>query len=458
MAPKIVVTGATGFVGQKICLALIRSGFELRVITRNVAKAKLTLNLPCSFYAWNGRDDFPIEALENTQAVIHLAGESIADGRWTKERKERILLSRTEGTSSLIKAINLCSNPPQVLVGTSAIGIYGDRGDAILEEESSGGDGFLAEVCKNWELAYSDFKGRLTLLRVGVVLGNNGGALEKMLVPFRLGIGGKLAAGNQWMSWIHIDDLVALYINALNDTKMSGVYNAVSPTPVSNIEFTKALGKSIGRPTLFPVPSFAIELLFGEMSEVVLSSQKVMPLRSLEIGFSFKFTNVQDALDNLLSPQGHDGAYVIEKCQWVPLPRDEVFNFFSQAKNLEAITPEWLHFRVKQMSTDKIEKGSLIDYKLKVKGLPASWRTLIKSWNPPFEFIDEQLKGPYSLWLHTHSFEEVQGGTLLLDRVIYRVPLGVIGNIVREVMIRSDVEKIFKHRQEQVPKLFNLPS
>lgn len=458
MDSKIVVTGATGFVGRKLCLTLIQKGYEVHVITRDITKAKTLLPLPCSFYKWNGKETFPLEALEGAQAVIHLAGEPIAERRWTQERKEKILNSRTKGTETLLAAIDACKKPPQVLVGTSAVGIYGNRHETLLDETSSEGSGFLAEVCKSWEKSYSTFHGRLSILRVGVVLGNNGGALEKMLFPFRLGVGGRLGDGKQWMSWIHIEDLVSLYIHALENEEMSGVYNAVAPRPTTNLEFTQALGEAIQRPTLFPVPKFMIKLLFGKMSQVLLDSQRAVPIRRLNTHFSFKFPSIQEALNDLLAPLGHKGAYVIEKAQWIPLPRDEVFQFFCEAKNLEAITPEWLNFHIKKMSTEKIQEGSLIDYKLKIKGVPASWRTLISSWRPPFQFVDEQLKGPYALWHHTHSFEEAQKGTLMLDQVIYKVPFGVIGNIVREVLIRSDVEKIFKHRQEQVPKLFNLPS
>ncbi|MBA2403491.1 MAG: TIGR01777 family protein, partial [Bdellovibrionales bacterium] len=251
MKETIVLTGATGFVGKKMALEILKKGYDLRVITRNIDKARKVLPLPCTFHEWDGNSDFPEGYLAGATALIHLAGEPIAENRWNNSVKNRIKKSRTEGTSFIIEALKKCNDGPKVVVGTSAIGIYGDRESEILNEDSAKGNGFLAEVCEKWEKAYGQPQARLVILRVGVVLGY-GGALEKMLPPFRMGAGGKLASGKQWMSWIHRDDLVDLYLYALKTSDMNGTFNAVAPEAVTNSDFTKSLANALARPALFP--------------------------------------------------------------------------------------------------------------------------------------------------------------------------------------------------------------
>jgi uncharacterized protein (TIGR01777 family) len=446
---KVVVTGATGFVGKKLCLELFKSGHSLRVVTRSKKKAAETLAFPAEYFEWSGTSEFPQAALTGADAVIHLAGESIADGRWSEERKKKIMESRKVGTAQLVKAMNQTENKNLALIGTSAIGFYGPQGSHPLDENSPKGLGFLSDVCNEWEKAYAPYKNRLVILRVGVVFGH-GGALEKMELPFRLGLGGPIGNGGQWMSWIHIDDLINLYVKSLETQNVSGTINAVAPNPVSNREFTKSFAKVLGKPAIFPIPTFMLKLIFGEMAAVILDSQRVYPHHN----FSYRFPTIDSALTNIFLPEGKKGAYVFEAVQWVPKPVDEVFSFFSEAKNLEVITPKWLNFQIKNMSTPTIQKGSLINYRLRIKGVPAGWRTLIGQWSPPHMFVDEQLKGPYSLWHHTHKFESSHMGTLMEDRVIYRVPLGPIGDLVRLIMIKSDIQKIFRHRFKIVNEVF----
>ncbi len=455
MEKTIVITGATGFVGKKLCLELFLRGYKLRILCRSMQKAKTMIPLPVDFIVWNGKDTLPSSVFEGTDGVIHLAGESVAGGRWTEKRKEKILESRTQTTSQICGAISQCQNPPPVMVGASAIGIYGDRLNESLSETSSAGSDFLARVCVAWEESYQGFKGRLVLLRTGVVLGH-GGALEKMLLPFRLGAGGRLASGDQWMSWIHLDDLVKMYIFSLENPSLSGAMNAVAPRPVTNKEFTKELGLAVKMPAVFPVPRAILKLVFGEMSSILLASQKVVADKIIAAGFTFTYPGLAEALRSILSPGGKSGCSVFSSYQWLPLNKEAVFKFFSQAENLEVITPPWVNFKILKMSDDKIKEGTLIDYKLKIKGVPASWKTLIRRWSPPNEFTDDQVKGPYTIWSHTHRFMELQGGTLMTDEVIYKAPFGPIGHIVNEVMIRSDVAKIFNYRtfkiHEVLPK------
>jgi uncharacterized protein (TIGR01777 family) len=451
----ITLTGATGFVGSKLALALFKRGYQLRVLTRSIAKAKIALPLPAEFIEWNPESGpAPKSALEGSHALVHLAGEGIADGRWSARRKKAIRESRVLGTQNLVSSLNACSNGPKVFVSTSAIGLYGDRGSEPLTESSQGDDSFLSQVCQGWEQeALKATVARTVILRTGIVLGTDGGALAKMLLPFKIGAGGPLASGQQYMSWIHVDDHVNLHIEAIENDRYQGPINAVSPNPVTNIEFTKALGKAVGMPAFIPAPGFALKLAFGEMAVVILGSQNVQAQKLIDLGFQFKFAQLSDAFSDLLSPGGHKGAYSIKTFQWIQAPQDKTYKFFADAHNLERITPPFLNFKIHKMSTPAITQGTLIDYKLKVRGLPIRWRTLIESWQPTLQFVDTQLKGPYALWHHTHMFSEVKGGTLIEDRVIYRLPFWILGDLVRELWVKHDVRKIFGYRQQCIESL-----
>lgn len=244
----------------------------------------------------------PADSLATADAVIHLAGEPVAQ-RWTPEVKEKIRTSRVDGTRRLVEALSSLSRRPQVLVSASAIGIYGSRGDDLLTENSSPGEGFLAEVCKAWEgeSALAESLGiRVAQIRIGVVLGKEGGALAKMLPGFRAGLAGRLGSGQQWMSWIHLEDLVDLLVFALDHATARGPLNGTAPNPVRNIEFTKELARVLHRPALIPAPAFAIKLVLGEMAEVALESQRVLPKATEAAGFGFRFSMLRDALEDLL--------------------------------------------------------------------------------------------------------------------------------------------------------------
>ena len=275
-----------------------------------------------------------------------------------------------------------------------------------------------------------------------------------MLPAFRLGVGGKLGRGNQWMSWIHLRDLVNLYVFALENESVTGPMNATAPAPVTNEDFTKMLGKSLNRPVIFPVPATALKLLFGEMSSVLLDSQWVSPKKAQELGFHFTYPHLTPALEEILRPLGLPGAYVFEEVQWLPEKTSVVFPFFAEAKNLEKITPPWLNFHITAMSTPEITEGSLIDYRLRIKGVPARWRTLISSWKPGICFVDEQLKGPYKIWHHTHHFQPLRRGTLMKDCVVYQMPFGPLGDLVRLLVVAGDIRKIFGYRRKIIDELY----
>jgi len=292
---NITITGASGFIGRRLMKLLSASGHTLHVLSRH-AGTNLPPNVRLS--VWDALTGPPPEtSLRDAEAVIHLAGEPVAQ-RWTAEAKRRIRESRVQGTRSLVEALSKLSHGPRALICASAIGYYGSRGDEILTEASAPGSGFLPEVCLAWEgeaVAAERLGMRVARLRVGVVLERHGGALARMLPPFRMGAGGRLGNGRQWMSWIHLDDLCEMFRFAA-EQQVRGVINGVAPYPVTNADFTRALAAAVKRPAIFPVPPIALRLLFGEMAEVLLSSQRVSPKGAEEAGFRFRYPQLAAAL------------------------------------------------------------------------------------------------------------------------------------------------------------------
>jgi ligand-binding SRPBCC domain-containing protein len=343
-------------------------------------------------------------------------------------------------------------------LSASAVGFYGDRGDEWLTEESKPGVGFLAETCIAWEREAAKAEAeRIVSLRIGVVLGRHGGAMEKMLPLFKRSLGGKLGSGSQWMSWIHVDDLVQLILFSFQKEDLRGAVNAVAPEPVQNSEFTRVLAESLGVSAHCAAPAFALKLALGEMSALVLSSQRVSSKRVEAAGFKFRYAKLEEAFGSFLCQASKMRGTLCHEFlaeQWFPRPLEELFQFFSEAKNLEEITPPWLHFKITAQSTPRIQEGTTFDYQLRIHGLPVHWRSLILDWKENQMFSDTQQKGPYHLWYHTHSFERLGNGTLMRDKVIYRLPGAYLGDLVAHWKVASDIEKIFRYRRESVSQRF----
>lgn len=297
---KILVSGSHGLVGGALIKSLTNDGHE---VSRLVRRERAFGSPEVEWHPDHGLID--AEHIEGLDAVVHLAGESIASGRWTDDKKRSIRDSRVKGTQLLSKSLAQCSRPPAVFVSASAIGYYGDRNDELLTEASAPGDDFLARVCVEWERATGPAaeKGIRTVnTRLGIILDAKGGALEKMLTPFRMGIGGRVGDGRQWMSWIALDDVVNALKFVIDDGSIKGPVNFVAPKPVTNAEFTKTLGRVLSRPTLFPVPAFGVRLAFGEMADaLLLSSQKVEPGVLEDKGFLFYWPTLEPALRHLLA-------------------------------------------------------------------------------------------------------------------------------------------------------------
>ena len=295
---KILVSGASGLVGTHLIPTLLAKGRQVYKLVRREPRGMDEIR-------WDAEKGFTDEEqLENFDAVVHLAGDNVASENWSDEKKRSIRESRTVGTRILVDALKRRINPPKHFISASAIGFYGNHGDEILNEESGAGNGFLPEVCQEWEAESSkaaNFGARVVLLRIGVVLAKDGGALAKMLTPFKFGVGGATGSGKQWMSWIAVDDLVKIINFALDNTDVQGAINSVTPNAVTNAEFTATLGKVISRPTFLSTPEFAIKLLFGEMGEtLLLEGARVYPQRLVDAKFTFDHPNLEAAMRHVL--------------------------------------------------------------------------------------------------------------------------------------------------------------
>jgi uncharacterized protein (TIGR01777 family) len=294
---RVTVTGASGLIGTKIVHALRVRGDDVTVLSRDPERAARALGVPAE--AWQpDAGPAPAAALAGRDAIVHLAGERV-DQRWTDGARRAIRASREAGTRNLVDGLRDAEPRPAALVSSSAVGWYGPRGDEVVDESAPAGDGFLAEVCAAWEhqaTRAEELGMRVVRVRTGVVLDPDGGALARMITPFKLGAGGPVAGGEQWMPWIHVDDLVGIYVAAIDGADWSGPVNAAAPEPVTNAEFSQALGRALHRPAVLPIPGAALRLLYGDMAEIVTTGQRAVPKRPLELGYAFRHPDLDEAL------------------------------------------------------------------------------------------------------------------------------------------------------------------
>jgi len=302
---KITITGATGFIGKEVVQILLKQGHEIVALSRNSVRAKSRLPETCKIVEWRNpkKDPAPREAFQGCDAVIHLAGERVATGRWTDEKKKEIFESRVSSSRNLISTLKTLKIKPKALICASALGFYGDRQDELLSEDLPAAEGFLAHTCECWEgeaLTARDLGIRTCAVRVGIVVGLGGGVLEKVLPVFSKGLGGPLGNGRQWMSWIHVYDVANIFVHLAESNNLEGVFNGAAPNPVTNREFTKTLAGVLHRPAFLPAPQFALKLFFGEFGSFLLESGKLSAKKILSTHFSFKYPDLEGALKNIL--------------------------------------------------------------------------------------------------------------------------------------------------------------
>jgi uncharacterized protein (TIGR01777 family) len=299
---RVAVTGATGLIGTKLTHALKRRGDRVTVLSRDPERARMSLG-DVEAHAWRTpHEPAPVSALAGRDAVVHLAGENIAQ-RWSDAVRHRIHMSRELGTRNLVAGLRATRERPRVLVSASGVDYYGDRGAEEITEESAPGEGFLAELCVTWEReaqAAEELGLRVTRMRTAMALVKSGGALAKMLPFFKLGLGGPVAGGDQYVPWIHVDDLVGLYLAAIDGDAWGGPINACAPTPVTNRDFSHALGRALHRPAIAPVPEAAVRALYGDMAQVVTAGRRAVPARALALGYTFAYPDLDGALRDAL--------------------------------------------------------------------------------------------------------------------------------------------------------------
>jgi uncharacterized protein (TIGR01777 family) len=454
---RVLLTGATGLIGRELGKLLAARGDALVCLVRDVSSARRRLPFPAECFEWDHRRPVPPGALAGVDAIVNLAGEPVAEKRWSDAQKKLIRDTRVLGTRRLVHAAARHGAPLRAFVQGSAIGYYGDRGDEALDADSTRGAGFLADVVDAWEgelrpLAQERPQVRVAIVRTGIVLARHGGALAKMLPLFRVSAAGRIGSGAQWMSWIHVDDIAALFVHAV-DSSAAGILEGVAPRAATNREFTTAVCRSLRVLENAPVPTLAIRALYGEMGAITLESARIEPRRTLASGFRFRFESLDAALGDLLTPLQDRTLEKVSE-QWVPRAPAAIWPYFCNERNLEEITPDFLHFEVVGKSTPEIGEGTLIDYRLRLNGVPMAWRSRIEEWRPERRFVDEQVKGPYAHWRHEHEFIPLANGTLMRDVVRYRLPLGWLGSVVAGRKVQSRVDEIFAYRSARIAERF----
>ncbi|HET9625388.1 MAG TPA: TIGR01777 family oxidoreductase [Kofleriaceae bacterium] len=472
---RVILLGATGFVGRALVLALLGRGYVVRALSR--APARAARSLPAGVTVVDFADDAALaDEVAHAHAIINLAGEPIAGPRWTARRKQILIDSRVETTGRLAAAIAARSRalpPLAAFINASASGYYGDRGDDVLGERDPLGAGFAAELCRRWEAAAAPAAphvSRIVYPRLGVVLGLEGGMLGTLRPIYRWGLGGPVGDGRAWLPWIHLDDAVRAIVHLLEAEHASGPFNVAAPAPVRQGDFARAYGGVLHRPSIVPAPRFALRAALGEQASILTASQRLASDALQASGFGFRFPTLDAALADLVTDNEHEiriervapgdvpaseylrarpPRYRLVATTSLAAPVDEVFPFFSSPENLAALTPPNLAF---EMTTPPapVSRGQRIEYRIRVAGLPIGWRTLIEDWQPGHRFIDAQVRGPYHAWWHEHSFRADGGRTVMVDRVYYTPPLAFASEPIVSGMLR----RIFSYRRHAIRQRF----
>ncbi|NRA46174.1 MAG: TIGR01777 family protein [Oligoflexales bacterium] len=450
----ILVMGGSGFIGSALCERLAIMGYKINLLTRSPDRLRLQVSFPCSLFAWNGKK-IPADAVKGVCAVVNLVGQGIADKAWSKEYRKQILDSRIDSVEALYKALEEQKDHPEVIIQASAMGYYfGSSDHQEKVEDSEVGGGFLSEVCKAWEESAKKLEkfSRLARIRIGLVLGWEGGALPQLWNLYSMGLGSSLGSGKQWMNWIHVKDLVGVFVTALEDKSYSGPYNGVAPGNISNKEFHKCLSEYTRSFSWLAAPSISLKMIMGARSSLLLDNYKVVPKKLEDAGFKFNFGKFNEAMTDLLSERQNPKYHYFTCRQWLPKKIEEIWPFFADARNLEKITPPWLKFKVVAGEPESIGQDSSFKYALKIHGLPIKWHSKIKAWIPNEQFTDIQTKGPYRLWSHRHLFHPLAGGTLMEDRVEYGLPFAPFSHVALP-FVQKDLNKIFSYRKKVIADL-----
>ena len=469
---RVFVTGATGFIGRALTLRLLGTGHQVTAWVRDENRARNLLGSDVELVPTNSNIG---EQISRAETVINLAGEPVLAGRWTVSRKHAIVESRLNLTRAVATAIAGSSSPPSVLISASAVGYYGDRGDETVDDDTGPGNDFLATLCRDWEAAALEAQKcgtRVFVPRIGIVLGAEEGALARMVVPFRFGAGGPIGSGRQYVPWIHIDDLVEILVAALQDERLSGPLIAASPNPVTSRQLASAIGVVLHRPSVLPVPGLALRILLGEAGANLLTGQRVRPRRLEQLGFVWRYSEIETALADILKDDDvrierfnefatkplagaasnylnlHRPRYLLSQKTTVNAPIEEVFRFLSKPQNLGVMTPRAMRFTILSELPHEFRPGLRIEYALHLGPVPLQWRTRIEEWKPPGLFADSQESGPYHCWWHEHHFQPDGNRTLMEDGVYYAPPLGFAGTVANVLFVAPALRRIFWYRRQ----------
>lgn len=453
---RILITGASGSIGQKLGLKLAKEGHELFVLTRKSEALGGPFPFPCRAFYWKSEGSLPPpESLEGVEAIIHLAGENIGHKRWSSEQKAKIMESRVRPTFFLAQAVRLLKQKPSVIVMASAVGFYGDRREEKLTETSIKGEGFLADVVEAWEKSADPFREmglRTVHLRLGMVLDSQQGALPKLIFAAQNLLLPRTGFSRHYFPWVHIQDVVRIFAEALVNKKYEGVVNVVAPQMTTSQQFvedlTGLLKKRPHRNHLF-MPKAFYRILLGGMSELVIQSQKVVPQRLLDGGFTFQFPHLSGALLNLFP--GDLSEQRFSNQLWVGQKLDSVFLFHRKVQNLKLVTPQKIE--IDDQSTPLLEKDTSLKFSMPIGKFKLSWKGRISEYELNVCFVDAHSKGPFRLWRHAHQFVSLAGGTQIEEKIEFRLPLGIVGRILGTHYTHNKLKELFRYRNQKLVQI-----
>lgn len=475
---SILIIGATGFIGRYLLSYMKGKGCSVIAGVRDLGVARQQLGEDVELMDVNGDPAKFVETLERVDTVINMAGRQLAGVRWTKKRKEEFSKSRIGLNEKIVGFISECQTPPSTFITASAVGVYGDNGPSEITEQGPNGTGYLADMCKNWEAAASQAEEcdvRVVNLRLGIVLNREGGMLNQLTLPFEMGIGSYIGNGKQMVPWIHIEDVLRMIHHVITHDQVSGPVNCTAPNPITAKLFAETLKKNTAAKLLVPLPKIVLKILFGEGAGVLTNSQNAIPRKALDTGFSFKYADINSALEREFDDyyvevqqikrqtekDSTDNQNNIKGAQFrlkteaeLNVSPEEAFKFFHSPANLGLCTPPWLKFSILETSPE-MGRGSMFVYQIKLGPIPLKWKTRIIEWSPDNSFIDLQESGPYKLWVHRHQMKQLAPGwTEMQDVVHYSLPFGLLGKFAHNFIIKKILKRIFSYRNEIIKLRF----
>jgi len=470
----VFITGASGFIGRHLIPYLQSTGCTITAAVRDIDKAKNQLGAEIELIDIYGSKRTLRDSLNKSDIVVNLSGRQLAGVRWTTKKKKEFSESRVLLTRMLVHEITLCETPPKIFLSASAVGIYGDKRSETLDETSTIGGDYLSNLTGDWENAAYELNKhniRVCTLRLGIVLAREGGILLQLSPAFELGFGSYIGNGDQFISWIHIDDVVRAIEYCIRNDAITGPVNFTAPLPVTAKEFASHLRNVTKARVILPIPSIILRLIFSEGVIVLTNSHKALPTKLMDSGFKFSYDNLNKALVHEYSTQSvavsksdtslpntsaetsnFDGpasnVYELYATTIIANDSDDTFSFFASPWNLGLYTPGWLNFQILE-AKEPIEQGSVMKYQIKIGPVSMAWMTHILEWKPNTTFTDEQTRGPYKLWRHQHLIlNNPDETTTVLDRVHYKLPLGIFGRIAHKLLVKYLLIRIFNYRQK----------